>query len=79
MKKQDKELFEFSMKKHNWDMYFYTYVRGSRVYLIKDELDTVDKGKIKYYKLMTAHYVLMAVLTVLLLKFIIFIFNSIFM
>ncbi|KAJ8939200.1 hypothetical protein NQ318_019441 [Aromia moschata] len=36
MKKQDKELFEFSMKDFNWDLYFYTYTRGCRAYILKD-------------------------------------------
>ncbi|KAJ8921126.1 hypothetical protein NQ315_013596 [Exocentrus adspersus] len=69
MKKQDKELFEFSLDNFNWDMYFYTYTRGGRAYLLKDPLDTIPKGYVKYYKLMVAHYVLLAVLCYLLFKF----------
>lgn len=68
MKKQDKELFEFNMANFNWDMYFYTYTRGARVYLLKDPLDTIPQGAVKYYKLMAAHYALLAVLCILLFK-----------
>lgn len=45
LNKTDKELFEFSMKLLNWDSYFYTYVRGARIYLLKDPLETIPKGK----------------------------------
>ncbi|XP_044261424.1 fatty acyl-CoA reductase wat-like [Tribolium madens] len=62
MGKRDKELFEFSMKNFNWDSYFYTYVRGARAYLLKDPLTTLPEGRVKYYKLMVLHYVLMTVL-----------------
>lgn len=52
----DKELFEFDMSLLDWDAYYYTYVRGGRVYLMKDPLDTIPQGAAKRKKLMVAHY-----------------------
>ncbi|KAJ8933768.1 hypothetical protein NQ314_013802 [Rhamnusium bicolor] len=78
MKKHDKELFEFSMKNFNWDLYFYTYTRGARAYVLKDPLDTISKGAVKYYKLMIAHYALLAVLCYFLLKFSMFVLSFLF-
>lgn len=62
MKRQDMELFEFSMKRLNWDLFFYTYTRGARLYLLKDPLNTIDKGAAKIRKLKIAHYSVMAIL-----------------
>ncbi|XP_066251791.1 fatty acyl-CoA reductase wat-like [Euwallacea similis] len=70
MKPHDKELFDFNIEKLNWDLYFYTYTRGARVYILKDPLDTIPKGKIKYYKMMILHYTLLAIFSALLLRFI---------
>ncbi|KAK9872040.1 hypothetical protein WA026_015290 [Henosepilachna vigintioctopunctata] len=67
---EDKTLFNFSMENFDWDNYFYFYARGARVYLLKDPLDTIPKGRIKYWKLFIAHYTLVAVLLFLLYKFI---------
>lgn len=78
LKKQDQELFEFSMKKLDWDLYFYTYTRGGRVYIMKDPLDTVPKGKLKYWKLLFAHYLLIAVLAAAFFKIIMVLYGFIF-
>lgn len=78
LKRQDKELFEFSMKNLDWDMYFYTYTRGGRVYLLKDPLDTVDKGANKVMKLRIAHYSLLLVLGYFSFKFVMFLLSLIF-
>lgn len=52
----DKELFDFDMGSLDWDAYYYTYIRGGRVYLLKDPLDTIPQGAAKRKKLMVAHY-----------------------
>lgn len=79
LKPRDKELFEFSMKNFDWDQYFHTYTRGCRVYLLKDPLDTIPEGKIKYRKLQIAHYTLLTLVCILFYKiislFVCFVFN----
>lgn len=71
MKKKDRELFEFSMHRFNWDSYFHYYVRGARTYLLKDPLTTLAKGRVKYYQLMAMHYLLLTVLGYIVFKLLI--------
>lgn len=52
----DKKLFDFDMSKLDWNDYFYSYVRGIRVYLLKDPLDTVPKSITKHRRLKYVHY-----------------------
>ncbi|XP_050308705.1 fatty acyl-CoA reductase wat-like [Anthonomus grandis grandis] len=76
MKKHDKELFDFNIEALNWDMYFYTYTRGARVYLLKDPLDTIPQGTVKYYKLMFLHYTFLSLFWFLVFKFFMTAFNA---
>ncbi|XP_044763431.1 fatty acyl-CoA reductase wat-like [Coccinella septempunctata] len=69
MPPEDKKQFHFSMKDFDWDTYFHFYVRGGRAYLLKDPLDTIPKGRVKYWKLFFAHYALIAVLLFIFYKF----------
>ncbi|KAL3271474.1 hypothetical protein HHI36_021959 [Cryptolaemus montrouzieri] len=68
MSLEDQRLFQFSMNNFDWDNYFRYYTKGLRVYLLKDPLDTVPKGRIKYWKLFFAHYTVLAVLLFLCYK-----------
>uniref|UniRef100_A0AAR5PRJ8 Fatty acyl-CoA reductase n=2 Tax=Dendroctonus ponderosae TaxID=77166 RepID=A0AAR5PRJ8_DENPD len=74
MKKHDQELFDFDIQKLNWDAYFFTYTRGARVYLLKDPLDTIPQGTVKYYKLLLAHYAVLAVFWLLVLRLVVWVF-----
>ncbi|KAL3271475.1 hypothetical protein HHI36_021960 [Cryptolaemus montrouzieri] len=69
MSQEDRRLFQFSMNNFDWDNYFHYYSRGMRVYLLKDPLDTIPKGRIKYWKLFFGHYTLIAILLFLFYKF----------
>lgn len=70
MKTTDRDVFQFDMGALDWDAYNYTYLRGARLYLLKDPLDTIPEGKIKYRRLQIAHYTLVSFLTVMLLLFV---------
>lgn len=41
---KDKQLFDFDLTKLDWKQYFYYHIRGLRVYLVHDSLDTVPQG-----------------------------------
>lgn len=41
----DKELFPFTFKTHNWEAYFKTYMKGIRLYLLKDDMSTLARAK----------------------------------
>ena len=45
---KDKQSFNFDMKSLDWDKFFYTYIRGLRVYLLKDEMDTLPQATIRW-------------------------------
>ncbi|KDR07123.1 fatty acyl-CoA reductase wat-like [Zootermopsis nevadensis] len=44
LNENDKKLFDFDIDGLDWDNYFYKYVRGIRIYLMKDDLSTVPQG-----------------------------------
>ncbi|KAJ8706214.1 hypothetical protein PYW08_010840 [Mythimna loreyi] len=68
MSAADQKLFDFDMSRVNWNDYFYNYIRGIRVYLLKDPVDTVPAGLRKLRRLRRLHYACCAVLSLLLLR-----------
>lgn len=42
----DKNKFFFNVTDLDWDSYIMSYVKGVRLYLIKDPVETVNKAKI---------------------------------
>jgi fatty acyl-CoA reductase len=53
LNEDDRKLFDFDIEGLDWDKYFYTYVRGVRIYLMKDELATVPQAQAKYKRYIT--------------------------
>lgn len=41
----DRELFNFDVTCVNWDNYFLQYVKGLRVYIVKDPMETLPEGR----------------------------------
>lgn len=70
MNSMDRELFHFDISTLDWDAYYYTYIRGGRVYLLKDPLETIPEGAVKRRKLMIAHYTLITLICFMVLIFI---------
>lgn len=52
----DKLIFDFDISQLDWSDYFYNYIRGVRVYLLKDPIDTVPAAIKKHYVLKFIHY-----------------------
>ncbi|KAG7201488.1 hypothetical protein KM043_004247 [Ampulex compressa] len=52
---KDREYFFCDMRDLVWDTYFETYLRGIRVYLIKDPLDTLPQARAKWQRLYWIH------------------------
>ncbi|VVC29135.1 Hypothetical protein CINCED_3A018521 [Cinara cedri] len=67
MSKFDQSLFRFDIAKLNWNDYFTKHVKGVRVYILGDPLETVPAGVKHVRKLYMAHYTLLAFLSILLL------------
>lgn len=41
---KDKELFFFDISQLDWDKYFYSYIRGVRQYVVKEDPSTIPQG-----------------------------------
>lgn len=48
---KDRNLFFCDMREVVWDTYFQNYMRGIRLYLIKDPLDTLPQARVKWQRL----------------------------
>jgi fatty acyl-CoA reductase len=55
LNEDDKKLFNFNIDKLDWDKYFYSYVRGLRIYLLKDDLSTVPQGLARQKRYLLIH------------------------
>lgn len=75
--KADKHIFNFNMDDMVWADYFYTYIRGIRVYLLKDPVDTVADGIKKNNRLKILHYFFCSIIGVLCLRILYAVFKSI--
>lgn len=70
MNDADKHLFDFDLTSLEWSDYFSSYVRGVRVYLLKDPVETIADGKRKHFRLKYTHYFISTVLFLLFLRMI---------
>ena len=50
MNSVDKEIFCVNVQNLDWDEYFYQYVRGLRLYLLKDPMNTLEASRKKFRK-----------------------------
>ncbi|XP_075988922.1 fatty acyl-CoA reductase wat-like [Anticarsia gemmatalis] len=73
----DKHLFDFNLEAMDWSDYFYSYIRGVRVYLLKDPVETVPQGLKKLNRLRILHYTFCVILGLLFLRLLYGIFFSI--
>ncbi|XP_072758532.1 fatty acyl-CoA reductase wat [Anoplolepis gracilipes] len=62
----DREIFDFNIDNLDWESYLKHMIPGMRVYLLKDPMETLEKGRKKYRKLKIAHYTIITVLSILL-------------
>ncbi|XP_046475512.1 fatty acyl-CoA reductase wat-like isoform X1 [Neodiprion pinetum] len=58
----DQNQFKLNMKDFSWEEFNYNYVRGGRLYLLKDPLDTVPKAAVRYARLRIIHYAVVTVM-----------------
>lgn len=64
----DKQMFDFNLKDLIWKEYISSYVKGIRVYLLKDPMDTIPAGLKKHYKLKVMHYLFSSILLAVVLR-----------
>ncbi|XP_034827517.1 fatty acyl-CoA reductase wat-like [Maniola hyperantus] len=68
----DKELFNFDMSSVNWDEYCKAYIKGVRVHLLKDPLDTIPQSLRKHFRLKILHYFCVSLICFGLVKLLLF-------
>lgn len=66
---KDREQFYCDIRNVDWNTYFETYIRGIRVYLIKDPLDTLPQARVKWQRLYWSHQALKLILAYIGMRF----------
>lgn len=64
----DKQMFDFDLSRLDWSNYFHDYVRGIRIYLLKDPMETIPAAIKKHNKLKYTHYFLCLILLSIFLR-----------
>ncbi|CAG9854302.1 unnamed protein product [Phyllotreta striolata] len=62
---KDRDLFKFDIIELNWQSYFVNYVKGIRVYLLKDPMSTLTEGRERQRRKLNIQLVSAAVLAVI--------------
>ncbi|KOX72974.1 hypothetical protein WN51_01342 [Melipona quadrifasciata] len=62
MNSVDQEIFCVNVQNMDWNEYFYQHIRGIRVYLLKDPMDTLQASQKKFRKLRIAHYSIISII-----------------
>jgi fatty acyl-CoA reductase len=78
MKNEDKKMFNFNMEDTDWVKYNRDSILGLRMYLLKETLDTIPKGKKKLKILCVVHYAVVALFWYSLYKFLMFVASSLY-
>ncbi|XP_046592784.1 fatty acyl-CoA reductase wat isoform X2 [Neodiprion lecontei] len=55
LESKDQHLFLFNMKGFNWDEYFQYYIKGTRIYLFKDDLSTLKASRARLARFYYMH------------------------
>ncbi|XP_032678988.1 fatty acyl-CoA reductase wat-like [Odontomachus brunneus] len=79
MNKNDQFLFDFNMKGFDWSKYLEDHFRGMRLYLLKDDLSTLEVSRIKWKRLYWIHQVTKIVLTFIVFMLVWKLFTEIFL
>ncbi|KAK0180733.1 hypothetical protein PV327_003087 [Microctonus hyperodae] len=74
---KDKEIFFCNIKDLVWDTYFQTYLRGIRVYLIKDPLETLPEARVKWQKMYWMHQIVKLVMALVLFRIVWLLFSTV--
>lgn len=56
MMAENKKLLPFDMSDLNWTVYLKDYLRGGRIYILKDPLEKIPKGLVHHRKFKYIHY-----------------------
>lgn len=62
LSKEDRDLFNFDMRKLNWEEYYKTYGLGVRQYLLHESMSTIEQARKRYFRLKIFNFSLLIVL-----------------
>ncbi|XP_045465613.1 fatty acyl-CoA reductase wat-like [Harmonia axyridis] len=68
MTAEDKQIFFCDLKELNWEVFFTIYIKGLRVYLLQDDLSTLDRAKVMWNRFRWLHRILKLVSTLFVLR-----------
>nr|XP_022905980.1 fatty acyl-CoA reductase wat-like [Onthophagus taurus] len=77
LNESDQKLFPFNIESMPWEDFFTNYIKGARLYLMKDPLETIPAGRRKLKVLKVAHYTLLIIFIVIFYKIFTFFYNLI--
>ena len=67
LSKTDQVLFDFDIRKLDWNLFFMRYVRGGRIQLLNEPLDNIYETRRHYRRFIYLHYGTVIVLGLVLL------------
>lgn len=68
MTEKDREIFFSDLKQLDWDDFYKLYLKGVRVYLMKDPLDTLESARKRWRRFYIAHQCIKVIGSLLLLQ-----------
>lgn len=68
MSKEDRQLFFCDLKQFNWESYFVLYLKGIRMHLLQDPIDTLAEARVKWNRLYCCHQVIKLVTSFLAIR-----------
>ncbi|XP_014258435.1 fatty acyl-CoA reductase wat-like [Cimex lectularius] len=58
---KDRAEFNFDIANLNWSEFFYNYIRGLRVYLLKDGMETLPKARVRWHRFQIAQRIMLTI------------------
>lgn len=68
LSEEDRSMFAFDVWNVNREEYFYSYMKGCRLYLLKDPLSSIPLAIMKERKLVLTHWILILLLFAIFFK-----------
>lgn len=62
---RDQEMFPFTMQNFDWQSYLENLVKGIRIYLLKDDMKTLERSKIKLNRFYYIHHSILILMLLL--------------
>ncbi|XP_051171885.1 fatty acyl-CoA reductase wat-like isoform X2 [Leptopilina boulardi] len=62
MSAKDRENFSCDMREIVWDTFFKTYIKGIRIYLIKDPMETLPQARVRWQRMYWLHQAVKVIL-----------------